>query len=213
MKRDLLTLFNKSLFLLNLISNFKIFSMFEQLTQLAQQFGVESVVKNQAIPNEHNEAVMTEASSSIFSGLQKIVSEGGADQLAGLFQGNNAQNTSNPLIKKLTEQLTGSLGEKFGINNETASGVAGSLIPQILGSLVNKAKDPNDSSFQISDVIAAISGDSAQNSGLMEAISKYGGQFGLDQNADGKVDISDAMSAVTKKGGGLGSILGKLLGK
>jgi hypothetical protein len=213
MKRDLLTLFNKSLFLLNLISNLKILSMFEQLTQLAQQFGVESVVKNQAIPNEHNEAVMTEASSSIFSGLQKIVSEGGADQLAGLFQGNNAQDSSNPVVQKLTEQLTGSLGEKFGINSETASGVAGSLIPQILGSLVNKAKDPNDSSFQISDVIAAISGNSAQNSGIMDAISKYGGQFGLDQNADGKVDISDAMSAVTKKGGGLGSILGKLFGK
>jgi hypothetical protein len=35
----------------------------------------------------------------------------------------------------------------------------------------------------------------------------------LDQNADGKVDISDAMSAVTNKGGGLGSILGKLLEK
>jgi hypothetical protein len=196
-----------------LISNLKILSMFEQLTQLAQQFGVESVVKNQAIPNEQNEAVMTEASSSIFSGLQKIVSEGGADQLAGLFQGNNAQDSSNPVVQKLTEQLTGSLGEKFGINSETASGVAGSLIPQILGSLVNKAKDPNDSSFQISDVIAAISGNSAQNSGIMDAISKYGGQFGLDQNADGKVDISDAMSAVTKKGGGIGSILGKLFGK
>ncbi|KIA86335.1 DUF937 domain-containing protein [Flavobacterium sp. AED] len=187
--------------------------MFEQLTQLAQQFGVESVVKNNAIPNEHNEAVMTEASSSIISGLQKIVSEGGADQLAGLFQGNNAQDSSNPVVQKLTEQLTGSLGEKFGINNETASGVAGSLIPQILSSLVNKAKDPNDSSFQISDIIGAISGNSGQNTGIMEAISKYGGQFGLDQNADGKVDISDAMSAVTQKGGGLGSILGKLFGK
>ena len=44
-------MFNKSLFLLNLVSNLKILSMFEQLTQLAQQFGVESVVKNQAIPN------------------------------------------------------------------------------------------------------------------------------------------------------------------
>jgi hypothetical protein len=213
MKRDLLTLFNKSLFLLNLISNLKILSMFEQLTQLAQQFGVESVVNNQAVPNEHNEAVMTEASSSIFLGLQKIVSEGGADQLAGLFQGNNAQNSSNPIVQQLTEQLTGTLGEKFGINSETASGVAGSLIPQILGALVNKAKDPNDSSFQISDVIAAIFGNSAQNSGIMEAISKYGGQFGLDQNADGKVDINDAMSAVSKKGGGIGSILGKLFGK
>jgi hypothetical protein len=29
---------------------------------------------------------------------------------------------------------TGSLGEKFGINADAASGVAGSLIPKILGS-------------------------------------------------------------------------------
>jgi hypothetical protein len=36
-------------------------------------------------------------------------------------------------------------------------------------------------------------------------------QFGLDQNADGKVDISDAMAASTK-GGGLGGILRKLFG-
>ena len=187
--------------------------MFEQLTQLAQQFGVESVVKNNAIPNEHNEAVMNEASSSIISGLQKIVTEGGADQLAGLFQGNNAQDSSNQVVQKLTQQLKGSLGEKFGLSNEAASGVATSMIPKILGSLVSKAKDPNNSSFQISDIINAVSDGNGQNSNIMDAISKYGGQFGLDQNADGKVDINDAMSAVTKKGGGLGGLLGKLFGK
>lgn len=187
--------------------------MFEQLTQFAQQFGVESIIKNQAIPNDQNESVINETSSSIFLGLQKIVSEGGADQLAGLFNGNNAQDNSNPVVQKLTEQLTGSLGEKFGLNNAEASGVATSMIPKILGSLINKAKDPNDSSLQISDIIGALSGNSEQNSGIMEAISKYGGQFGLDKNADGKVDISDAMSVLTKKGGGLGSMLGKLFGK
>jgi hypothetical protein len=47
----------------------------------------------------------------------------------------------------------------------------------------------------------------------MDAISKYGGQFGLDQNADGKVDISDAMSAVSGNSGGIGGILGKIFGK
>jgi hypothetical protein len=62
------------------------------------------------------------------------------------------------------------------VNADAASGVAGSLIPKILGSL-NKTKDPNDSSFQISDIIAAISGGGAQGSGIMDAISKYGGQF------------------------------------
>ncbi|MDD2675804.1 MAG: hypothetical protein PHF81_13080 [Flavobacterium sp.] len=187
--------------------------MFEQLIQLAQQHGNESVVKNNAIPNEQNEAVISEASSSIFIGLQKIISEGGVDQLTRLFQGNNAQNNSNPLVQKLTEQFKGSLGEKFGLSEGAASGVAGNLIPQIISSLINKAKDPNDSSFQISDIITAISGNSGQNSVIMDAISKYGGQFGLDQNTDGKVDINDAMAAVTQKGGGLGSIFGKLFGK
>jgi hypothetical protein len=205
--------FNESLFFIIFESKSKFIIMFEQLTQLAQQFGNEAVVKNNAIPNEQNEAVISEASSSIFVGLKEIVSQGGVDQLAGLFQGNNAQDRTNPVVQKLTEQLTGSLGEKFGLREGTASGVAGTLIPQILGSLIGKAKDPNDSSFQITDIIAAISGKSGQNSGIMDAISKYGGQFGLDQNADGKVDINDAMDAVKKNIGGLGGLLGNLFGK
>ncbi|WP_348798618.1 DUF937 domain-containing protein [Flavobacterium adhaerens] len=186
--------------------------MFEQLTQLVQQFGQEAVVNNNAVPNEQNEAVMEEAGNSIFSSLQKLASDnGGIEQLAGLFQGNNAQSTSNPAVQQITQQLSGSLGEKFGLDSNAASGIAGNLIPQILGGLVNKTNDPNDS-FQISDLIGAISGGGAQTSGIMEAISKYGTQFGLDQNADGKVDISDAL-AMSKSSSGLGGILGKLFGK
>lgn len=185
--------------------------MLEQLTQLVQQYGGDAIVKNNAVPNELNESVMAEAGSSIFSGLQKIASEGGINQLAGLFQGNNASSGSNPVVQKLSEQLTGDLGQKFGLSTEAASGVAGSLIPNVLGSLVNKAKDPNEQGFQISDIVNAISGGNG-SSGLMDAISKYGGQFGLDQNNDGKVDMSDAMAAVSKKGG-IGGLLGKLFGK
>ncbi|MBU0940583.1 MAG: hypothetical protein K2Y30_04390 [Flavobacteriaceae bacterium] len=185
--------------------------MFEQLTQLAQQFGVDTVINNPAVPNEKNEAVIGEASNSVIGGLQKIVAEGGVDQLAGLFQGNNAADVSNPVVQKLTQELTGNLGEKFGFSASDATGIASKLIPQILASLVGKAKDPNDSSFEISDIISAISG--GNNAGVMDAITKYGGQFGLDQNGDGKVDMSDAMDAVTKKGGGLGGMLGGLFGK
>jgi Bacterial protein of unknown function (DUF937) len=185
--------------------------MFEQLTQLVQQFGEDAVVKNSAIPNEQNEAVLQEAGSSIFSSLQKMASEGGVEQLAGLLQGNSAQDSSNPAVQQITQQLTGSLSEKFGISGEAASGVAGDMIPKILGGLMGKANDPNDS-FQISDIIGAIAGNSAQAGGIMDTISKYGTQFGLDQNADGKVDLNDAMS-LTKGSGGIGGILGKLFGK
>jgi hypothetical protein len=110
----------------------------------------------------------------------------------------------------LTEKVTGNLGEKFGLSSDAAGSVAGGLIPQILGGLVNKAKDPNQPGFNMSDLVSAISG--GNGGGLMDAVSKYGGQFGLDQNNDGKVDMGDAMAAVTKKGG-LGGLLGKLFGK
>jgi len=185
--------------------------MFEQLTQLVQQFGQDAVVNNNAVPNEHNDAVIEEAGNSIFSSLQKMASGGGIDQLAGLLNGNNAQDSSNPAVQQITQQLTGSLGEKFGLDSNAAAGIAGSIIPKVLGGLVNKANDPNDS-FQLTDLIGAISGGGAQSSGIMDAISKYGTQFGLDQNADGKVDLSDAMAA-TKSSGGIGGLLGKLFGK
>ena len=94
--------------------------------------------------------------------MQKIAPEGGKDELAELFQENNAKNSSSPVVQKPTEQLITHLGKKFGINNTTTAGVAGSLIPQILSSLVHKAKDPNDNSFQIYDIVAAISGNSLQ---------------------------------------------------
>ena len=185
--------------------------MFEQLTQLVQQFGNDAVVKNDAVPNEQNEAVMQEASNSIVDGLKNMAAEGNISDLSSLFQGNNASDTSNPVVQKLTEQLTGNLGEKFGLSSDAASGVAGSLIPKVLGSLVGNAKDPNHKGFEVADIVNAISGGNG-NAGLMDAVSKYGGQFGLDQNADGKVDMSDAMAAVSKKGG-FGGLLGKLFGK
>jgi hypothetical protein len=185
--------------------------MFEQLTQLVQQYGGSAVTNNTAVPNEHNEAVINETSTSIFAGLQKIASEGGGEQLASLFNGKSPIDSSNPVVQQITQQLSGSLGQKFGLSSETSSGVAASMIPQILSSLVNKAKDPNDSSFQITDIISSISGNSGQASGIMETINKYGMQFGLDQNNDGKVDAADAV-ALTKSGG-LSGLLGKLFGK
>jgi hypothetical protein len=189
--------------------------MFEQLTNLVKQFGSDAVVNNPAVPNEHNEAVMEHASSSILDSLKNIASqEGGADMIGKLFQGNNAGDASNPVVDQLTNQLSGSLGQKFGLSSEASAGVAGSLIPKVLGSLIGGAKDPNNSGIQITDVIGAITGgNSSSSGGLMDAVSKYGGMFGLDQDGDGQVGMGDAISAVTKKSGGLGGLLGKLFGK
>lgn len=167
--------------------------MFEQLSQLVNQFGQDAVVNNTAVPNENNDAVMDHASNNILDSIQNITSqEGGLSQLTSAFQ-NGSLDMSNPAIQQITNQLKGSLGEKFGLNSDAASGVASGLIPGVLGSLLNNA---------------------GSSGGLMDMVSKYGGQFGLDQNSDGKVDMSDAMAAVSNKGGGFFSgLLGKIFGK
>ncbi|MNR43255.1 hypothetical protein D3C85_1618620 [compost metagenome] len=115
-------------------------------------------------------------------------------------------------MQQISHQLTGSLSEKFGLSTADSSSVASGMIPQVLNSLINKAKDPNDGSFQISDIINSISGNSGQASGIMDTISKYGMQFGLDQNADGKVDVADVL-VVTKSKGGISGFIGKLFGR
>ena len=186
--------------------------MFEQLSELVQQYGNEAVVKNNSVPNEQNQAVMDEVGGSILSSLQEMVSGGNFGDIAGMLSGKSPIDMNNPLIKELTGKVTGNLGAKLGLSPEAAGGVANGLTTQVLSGLVNKAKDPNDSSFEISDLVNAISGGSG-NSGLMDAVSQYGGQFGLDQNGDGKVDMGDAMAAVTKNSGGLGGMFGNLFGK
>lgn len=185
--------------------------MFDQLTELVNQYGNDAVVNNNAVPNEQNQAVLNEANSSIVDGLKNMASSGNLSELAGLFQGNSID-SSNPVVQQLTQQLSGNLGQKLGLSSEASSNVAASLIPKVLGSLIGNAKDPNHKGFEISDIVNAISGGNG-NSGLMDAISNYGAKFGLDQNGDGKVGMDDAIAAVSKNSGGLGGMLGKLFGK
>jgi hypothetical protein len=188
--------------------------MLDKLTQLVQQFGNDHVVNNSDVSNEHNESVMNEASETIQNSLKQIAShENGAEVLASLLKENNINDTSNPVVKTIASQLVNNLSSKFGMSSETASGVAEGMIPKVLGSLVGQAKDPNNAGFNISDIIGGITNGSEASGGIMSAISKYGGQFGLDKNQDGSVDLQDAISAITGNSGGVAGILGKIFGK
>jgi hypothetical protein len=47
----------------------------------------------------------------------------------------------------------------MGINLDSAKAIAASVIPGIVSKFINKTNDPNDSSFNIQDVLTKISGD------------------------------------------------------
>lgn len=191
--------------------------MIEQLTQLVKQFGGEAVINNPAVPNELNDKVLGETQNGIFDALKGIVAGGNADMLSGLFKGDNAKDGSNPVVDMIMKQVTGQLTNKTGLDSGAASGVAGAMVPKILGSLIGNAKDPNVKGFEVSDLIGSLmGGDKGGNSGMA---SKIGAML-LDQNGDGKLDLQDALAAISgggkktsNSGGGiLGGLFGKLLG-
>ena len=146
--------------------------MFEQLTQLVQQYSGTSVVNNAAVPNEQNEAVIQAASGSIFDTLKDQLSSGNVGGLAEIF------NTGNTEGSAVTAQAAGNFTDKLaglGINAETAKGLAASIIPVILGKLTQKTADPNDNSFNIQDVLGKLAGGSDGKFDVSDVIGMFNG--------------------------------------
>jgi hypothetical protein len=166
--------------------------MLENLLQLVTQNAGSAITNNPQIPNEHNEAAVQDATSSIMDVLGNQASSGGGG-LAGvlsLLKGGDLAN--NPIVGQIIQQFSGKLQSNYGVDGAAAQSTAGSLIPQVLGQLANKTNDANDSSFDIQSILGSLGG------------------------ADGKFDLSDALNLFHGGGdsaqGGGGGILGKLTG-
>jgi hypothetical protein len=166
--------------------------MLDQLMKLVEQHAGDAIVKNSAIPNEHNNAAIKDVASQIFSGLQsQATSTGGIQSLVSMFQGGGSNMSSNPIVSGLIAQVAGSVAAKFGIPQQAAQSMASSLLPSVMGSLVKKTNDPKDSSFDLGNILKSATG----NSGL---------------------DVGSIIGAVAGGGGskgGLGGLLGGLFGK
>lgn len=155
--------------------------------EMVRQHAQGSVVENDAIPNEHNEAVMHEASGSILFGIQHMAQQGGLDQiLSGLKNG-----TAD---KQMESNFAQNIASKFGIGNQQAAQVAGALIPTVLSQLTSKLQNGN---FNLQDILNQFGGGTS-GGGIMNNISNLGKQFGLDKDGDGDVDLGDVMKMFGK---------------
>lgn len=175
--------------------------MLEQLMGLIQDHSQDAIVNNPAIPNEHNNDAMQTILGAITGGMQQQAQsgQGGLAGLAGLLGGQAGQGgsglMSNPIVAGIAQQAIGGLMQKFGIGNGAAAGIVSQVLPGVLGSMISKTNDPNDNSFNMTDIM-----------GVM---------------ADGKVDMTDVMNIAGKfmgggqqggAAGGLGGLLGGLFG-
>src|SRR5690606_7174173 len=97
-------------------SNIQPHTMLNQLMELVRDSGQQTVVQNPAVPNEQNEAVLQEASSSIYGGMQQLMQTGGAGALKSLFQGAEQGDMQNPAVQQVANQFSGNLTQKFGFD-------------------------------------------------------------------------------------------------
>ena len=172
--------------------------MLKELFELVKNQATESVINNPAVPNEQNNEVVAEATNTVASGLRNIVAGGGAQSLLGLFNGGNDKKSllSNPIVSMMMGHFAGKLMNKFNMNNTQANNLSGNLIPGVLGSLINKTNDPNDSGFSLEKLLGSITGNKAgltnqqaAGGGLQDVLAQLTGGGNTSGSGGGVIDI------------------------
>lgn len=153
--------------------------MINQLQELITQFTQKEVATNNNVNNNLAGDVAAETGNSIMDGLKSAVSNGNITELLSLASNHTDVNalTSNPVVQNIIQSLTSRLSSNLNIESATSSGLAGSIVPQILSAVLNRAKEGK---FNLTDLLSSLNGGSGNI---------------LDQNGDGKVDFKDAVSA------------------
>jgi len=178
----------------------------QQLMELVRDSGQQTVVENPDVPNEQNEAVMEEASSSIENGMQQMLQSGGPGALKELFEGVENGDTNNPALQQVTNRFSGNLQQKFGMNAGSAKSIAISLIPVVLGKLLNKSRNAdNNSGFNIRNILGSLLGGDTHPSGTDSRQDVDAQPSGIESPQGG-----DAQPSGTESPQGRGGILGKL---
>jgi hypothetical protein len=156
--------------------------MLEELQNLIRQHAGDAIINNPAIPNEKNDEAVSDASNAIVAGLKGAVANGNVDGVVDLFKNGANSAGSSPVTHNITAGYAQDLIHKFGLNQGQASSIAGSLIPMVLSKFVHKTNDPNDKSFDLSNIVTQLTG----GAGLGDILGKFtgGGNSANNNNSD-----------------------------
>ncbi|MBV8254968.1 MAG: hypothetical protein JO154_20375 [Chitinophaga sp.] len=187
--------------------------MFEQLLQLVQEHAQTAVVNNPDVPNEHNEAVMQAATESITNGLQQELANGNTAGVLSLLGGQSGTE-GNSVVSNISNNFLDTLLQKFNLDKGTATQLATSLIPTVMGSLVNKTNDASNSSFSLDGILSHLTGGASSGLNLGGIMDKLkGGNFDLGELKDvftgGAKQQQEGNSG---NSGGIGDVLKNLFG-
>ncbi len=191
--------------------------MLDQLFNIVKQFGQDAVVNNPDVPNEYNQEVMADATSTIASGFQNVMAGGGFQNILDLFKGGgNAGGggigglIKNPMVSMMVGYFISKLVNKYKMSPASASNVANNLIPNSINDLINKTNDPGNEKATMDNLVGALVGrgaapeaeDQSSEGGfsLQNLLEQFtgGGNTGGGAGGGG-LDIQNIIGNLTKK--------------
>lgn len=188
--------------------------MLEQLFDLVRGAGQQTVVENPEVPNEYNNDVMAETTSTIAGGLKNVMAGGGLENIISLFKRGGQQKAGgvggllkNPMVTMMIGHLISKLTGKYKMSPASASNVATNIVPNVLDNLIQKTQDPNNSSFTLDKLIGSLTGSGDDNIpqqdggfNFQDLISNFtGGGNNGGNSGNGSFDLQDIISKVTDR--------------
>ena len=170
--------------------------MLKELFDLVKGEATDTVINNPDVPNQYNNDVVAEATNTVASGLRNLVAGGGTQNVLSLFGGNTNKKSllSNPIVSMMMGHFASKLMNKFRMGTSQANNLSGNLIPNVLGTLINKSNDPNDPAFSLEKLLASITGgrsndvvSPSKNGGIGGLLNQFNG--GSQSNGGGLLDI------------------------
>lgn len=144
--------------------------MLEQLINLVKEQADDIIVNNPAIPNQHNDSAIGEVANQLFSGLQNHASSGNLQNIISLFQ-NGVGN--NPMVAGIIASAAEGLASKFGVSDQVANSISSTLLPTVMNQFISKTNDPNDSSFDLGNILKSASGNHGLDIGSILGQATY----------------------------------------
>lgn len=167
--------------------------MLDQIMNLAKSQAADYLQSSDVeLNDEQINGVQDAAQESIVDGLKGELMSGNISGITGLLSGGGgaAGLTSNPIVQKIIQTFGGSLISKVGLGAGVANGLAGGMIPSILGSLGGKfqSEDEADSGFDLS-ALSGLAGGGEGVGGMLK-----GAVDGLMGGGESKID--DVVSGI-----------------
>lgn len=191
--------------------------MLDQLFNIVKQFGQDSVVNNPEVPNEYNQDVMADATSTITNGFQNVIAGGGFQNILDLFKrggsgggvagGGIGGLLKNPIVTMMIGYFISKLVSKYKMSPSAASNVANKLIPSSINNLIEQTNDPNNEEVTMDRLVGSLIGKGARDaepakeeeSPLQDLLDQFTGGGNGGTSGGGGLNIQDLIGNLTKK--------------